>query len=132
MFRLISKNHLETLLSKAEAIFNFIGYIPVISTFSASVRSAGGILQMILGLVFAAYYFIRLRFSSARNIRHVFQLKTSIGHIPHGLCNFLRAKIEAIPFLSLLICLPYDRLYKKRFKYDVENSPDIEEEIIDV
>ncbi len=128
MYRLISKDYLERLLSKAERILNFIGYIPVISTFSARIRSAGGILQMVLGLLLAAYYFLRLRFSGARNIKHVFHLKASICHIPHGLCNVIRAEIESIPFLSLVICLPYDHLYKKRFKYDVENSPDIEVE----
>lgn len=126
MPRLIPKELLEKTLAKAEMALNLIGYIPLISLLSASIRGLGGMLQLILGLCFALGYFVLLGFTESRKIKHFVLLKTSFAHSIHGICNMLRAKIEAIPFLGLMICLPYDRLLKKRFKYSIENFSDIE------
>jgi hypothetical protein len=123
MPRLISKDHLERVLAKAEEVLNLVGYIPLISLISATVRTLGGMLQLILGVCFAAGHFFFLGFSKTRKITHFFHLKASLAHALHGFCNVLRATIEAIPFLSLTLCLPYDRMLKKRFKYPIENYP---------
>ncbi len=124
----ISKNQLEKSLAKAEEALNVIGYIPMISKLSAAVRSFGGILQLLIGLCFVIVYFFTLKFSNSRKIERFFHFKTSLAHVLHGVCNIIRAKIEAVPFLSLVVCLPYDRILKKRFKYAIESRPDIEAE----
>lgn len=122
---MFTKDQLEKSLAKAEEALNLIGYIPMISLLSAAVRSSGGILQLLLGLCFAIVSFFKLRFSNSRNFKFFFHFKTGFAHMLHGVCNIVRAKIEAIPFLSLVVCLPYDRLLKKRFKYGIETCPDI-------
>lgn len=121
--KLISKDKLEKTLARGEEALNLVGYIPFVSTVSASIRSLGGILQMILGGCFALGYFCFFFYKKPRNIKHFFHFKMSMGYILHGVANFFRAKIEAIPFLSLLFCLPYDRYFKKRFKYSIETLP---------
>ncbi len=133
MHKIISKDQLEKALAKAEAALNLVGYIPMISLLSAAVRSFGGFLQLVLGLCLAIVYFFKLRLSNSRKVECFFHFKTGFAHVLHGICNIVRAKIEAVPFLSLVTCLPYDRLLKKRFKYGIETCPDIEgeaEEII--
>ncbi|MBS0604457.1 MAG: hypothetical protein JSS60_05395 [Verrucomicrobia bacterium] len=126
MPRLISKDQLERTLARLEEAFNLIGYIPFMSVLSATVRAIGGKAQALLGLCFAIGYFCLLGFTETRKIKHFFHLKSSFSQILHGICNIVRAAIEAVPFLGLVVCLPYDRLLKKRFKYDVENCTDIE------
>jgi Flp pilus assembly protein TadB len=127
---MICKNQLEKTLAKAEETLNLIGYIPLISLISATVRSLGGMLQIILGLLFAMAYFFLWGFTHSRKIKHFLLIKTSFSHAIHGICNAVRAKIEAVPFLSLVLCLPYDRLLKKRFKYEIEKFLDVEVEEI--
>jgi hypothetical protein len=80
-------------------------------------------LQAAIAGCFAAGYFCLLGFCKSRNIKHIVQLRISLSHIAHGICNFFRAKIEAVPFLSLVLCLPYDRFFRKRFRYPIEIYP---------
>ena len=119
-----SNDKLEKFLAQAEQTFNLVGYVPIISIASASVRSFGGILQAVTGTLFAIGIFCLLGFTKSRQMKHFVQLKISLSHIAHGVCNIIRAKIEAVPFLSLLICLPYDRFFNKRFRYAIEVYPD--------
>lgn len=130
----ISKDHFEKILSQAEQALNLIGYIPFISAFSGAIRSTGGCFQFLSGLCLSAYFFCVLAFAKTKNIKHLFYLKTSFSHALHGIANIIRAKIEIVPFLSLILCLPYDRLFQKRFKYAAENLPNVEidDEVIDV
>lgn len=130
MAKLISKDHLEYTLVKAEEVLNLVGYIPMISLITAAIRSFGGVLQMILGVCFAAFYFFLLKVFKTQKIQHLFHLKTSLSHILHGFCNVMRAKIEAVPFLSLIVCLPYDRMLGKRVKYSFEKCVDVEEVVL--
>ncbi len=127
--KLISKEQFESILAQGEQAFNLVGYIPFVSIISASVRSVGGLLQMTLGFCFALGYFCVFFYKKSRNIKHFFYLKTSFIYALHGIANFFRAKIEAIPCLSLLFCLPYDRYFKKRFKYTTETLPKKEADI---
>jgi hypothetical protein len=134
MKKFISKQHLEMLLVKAEEALNLVGYIPVISAFSGAVRSVGGIVQIIFGLLFALAHFLKIRFLKAPNIRSILGIKDGLAHGFHGLANFIRAKIELVPFLSLFTCLPYDRILNKRFKYASESIPEVVEDpdVIDI
>lgn len=117
-FPFITQTQLEKTLAKAEEALNLIGYIPLVSLLSAAVRSLGGMLQIFLSLTFAASSLF------AKKSESFWDFKMAISHFFHGLANVIRAKIEAVPGLSLITCLPYDRLLKKRFKYPVENRPD--------
>lgn len=120
MRKLISKNIIEKALAKAEEALNLIGYVPMISLISAGIRFFGGVVQLITGICFALVYFFFLKCVGASKMKHFVLFKTSLSHALHGICNMFRSKIEAVPFLSLIICLPYDRLLKKRFKYEAE------------
>lgn len=132
--KLLSKDKFERTLARGEESLNLVGYIPFISIASASVRSLGGLLQFTLGLCFTIGYFCAFSYSKPRQIKHFLHLKTSFAYALHGAANFFRAKIEAIPFLSLIVCLPYDRYFKKRFKYAIENLPEreVEADIIEI
>jgi hypothetical protein len=128
MFLYISQNQLEKTLVRAEEVLNLVGYIPLVSLLSAAVRSFGGMLQIILGLIFATVSFLAK--APSRKSNHFRNCRLSIHHVLHGFFNIVRAKIEAVPFLSLITCLPYDRILKKRFRYSIENRPpEIEIEI---
>lgn len=122
----ISRQQLEKTLARGEESLNLIGYIPVISSMSAAVRALGGKLQALIGFGFAVYSLIAGLKSSRGKIRHFLNFSASLSHFLHGLANMLRAAIEAVPFLSLVTCLPYDRFFHKRFKYALEDSDIIE------
>ena len=129
MIKFITKEQLAKTLAKGEEALNLIGYIPMISILSAALRTLAGKLQAVLGIGIAIFSLIA-GFKSPRNkIRHFLNFRISIEHFLHGVCNILRAMFEAVPFLSLVTCLPYDRLFKKRFKYTYEDSDIIEVEV---
>lgn len=123
MFPFISQDQLEKILARAEEALNLVGYIPLVSILSATVRSLGGMLQVLLGAIFAVGHFLDGYFS--KKAQSLYKSRLCIHYLFHGIFNVLRAKIEAVPFLSLLICLPYDRLFRKRFKYPVETREDV-------
>jgi hypothetical protein len=130
MFPFISQIQLEKTLARAEEALNLVGYIPLVSILSATVRSMGGMLQALLGIAFAlGYFFAGHIFKKAKALQ---KSRLSTHYLFHGLLNIIRAKIEAVPFLSLITCLPYDRLLKKRFKYPVENLPEEDEMEVDI
>ena len=108
-------------LAKAEEVLNLVGYIPLVSLLSATVRTLGGKLQILLGLVFAIGCFMAGLTAPLRKKKHFQNAKWSIGHAFHGLLNIVRALIESVPFLSLITCLPYDRIFKIRMRYSLEN-----------
>ena len=126
--KLISKDKFESILARGEESLNLVGYVPFLSVASGALRSLGGLLQLILGFSFAIGYFCAFRYSKQRKIQHLLYMKTGFSHGFHGIANWLRAKIEIIPFLSLLVCLPYDRFFKKRFKYSIEKLPEVKTE----
>ncbi|MBI2809786.1 MAG: hypothetical protein HYX67_02990 [Candidatus Melainabacteria bacterium] len=118
MKRFPTQEQIARSLSKAEEALNLLGYIPMVSIASAAVRTLGGKLQALGGLCYAVWNFFKMR---------PFRAKMGLEYLFHGVCNIVRAMIEAVPFLSLATCLPYDRVFKKRFKYSGEDS-----EIIDI
>ena len=122
MFPFISQAQLEKTLARAEEALNLVGYIPLVSMLSAAVRSMGGMLLMLLSGIFALGNFMAGLLE--KKPKRIQKSKLCVHYLFHGLFNFLRAKIEAVPFLSLATCLPYDRLLKKRFTYPTENCHD--------
>jgi len=122
MFPFISQAQLEKTLARAEEALNLVGYIPLVSMLSAAVRSMGGMLQVVLSCIFALGNFVAGHL--VKKPKLIQKSKLCVHHLFHGLFNLLRAKIEAVPFLSLVTCLPYDRLLKKRFQYPTENRHD--------
>jgi hypothetical protein len=128
MARTITKEQLARTLAKGEEALNLIGYIPMISILSAALRTFGGKLQALIGLCFAIFSLIMGLKSSKGKICHFLNFRMGLEHFLHGLFNMLRALFEAVPFLSLVTCLPYDRVLKKRFKYTYEDSNVIEVE----
>jgi hypothetical protein len=118
MNRFPTREQIARTLAKGEEALNLLGYIPMISIVSAALRTLGGKLQAIGGLFFAAWHFFKIK---------PYQAKMGLEYFLHGVFNIVRALIEAVPFLSLVTCLPYDRIFKKRFKYAGENS-----DIIDI
>ena len=126
--KLISKDRFETILARGEESLNLVGYVPFLSIASGALRSLGGLVQLILGFGFAIGYFCAFRYGKQRKIQHLLYVKTSLGYGFHGIANWLRAKIEIIPFFSLVFCLPYDRYFKKRFKYSIEKLPEVKPE----
>lgn len=122
----VTKEQLAKTLAKGEEALNLIGYIPMVSLLSAALRTLGGKLQAVLGLLLAIAFLIAGFKSPKNKIRHLLNFRTSLEHLFHGVANIIRALLEAVPFLSLVTCLPYDRLLKKRFKYSLEDSDFIE------
>jgi len=97
---------LDELLQDFEQTLNVFGYIPIISTFSGSIREAYGSIQVTAGIAFAI-----LSSLSQNNDR---QTEHGVEIAIHGFTNMCRAFIEYVPFLNL-ITIPYD--IANRFEY---------------
>ncbi len=97
---------LDELLQDFEQTLNVFGYIPIISTFSGSIREAYGSIQVTAGIAFAI-----LSSLSQNNDR---QAEHGVEIAIHGFTNMCRATVEAIPFINL-ITIPYDIV--NRFEY---------------
>ncbi len=118
---MFTQEQIHKTFAKAEEILNLVGYVPLVSLLSAAVRTIGGKLQLLLGLVFALGCFMMGLTAPLRKKKHFQNARWSIGHALHGLLNILRALIESVPFLSLITCFPYDRIFKIRIRYSLEN-----------
>ncbi len=106
-------------LEKAEKALNFVGYIPFVSTLSAGARVLLGKAEIIGAVVVAAFLALKALFNpdSAQRARQMEQAaKFLVKYASHGGANILRSSLEAMPFLSLITCLPYD-LMGYRFSY---------------
>jgi hypothetical protein len=108
-------------LASVEHGLNIAGYIPLfgVSTVSGMIRIAYGKLEIIGGVATSAIMGLAALFKSGerereRGLREAFE--TFGNYSCHGLANIARGVIEAIPFLSLITCLPYD-LMGYRFTY---------------
>lgn len=122
--------NLNKTLNSFEGGLNIAGYIPIVSTFSGSLRINYGKLEVIGSIVAAALITVRALFLANASDRDR-ELKRAIDvfthYSLHGIANIIRGILEVVPFVSLVTCLPYD-LSGKRFAYPVnshsfENQP---------
>lgn len=118
---LLTKEKMIKILAKSETALNLIGYIPVISSMSGLVRMVGGKIQALIGF-FVAAFSLFTAFKSVNKFRALLIFRIGLEHLLHGICNLIRGSIETVPLLSLVLCLPYDHLLKKRFKYSSEDE----------
>lgn len=126
---------LEKYLAQTEQVLNLVGYIPMVSILTAAVRSLGGKCQILSGIFLGVFFYIRSYFSTSKKKIFIQNSHISFSHVIHGLLNIVRGLIEAVPCLSLLLCLPYDRLLRIRFRYSCEHataSPKEEGDVIDI
>ena len=128
----ISKEQFAKILSTTENALNLVGYIPMISAISGAVRLTGSKLQMLGGLLGTLYYLLKGSYAKSKKLHSFQNCRLSIEQILHGVLNLCRGMIEVVPFLSLVLCLPYDRFLKRRFKYSNEDVEDIDEDVIDI
>jgi hypothetical protein len=129
------QNSLNKTLNTFEQGLNIAGYVPIVSTFSGSLRMSYGKFEVIGAIVASAMIAIKALFianDADRNRELNRAAETFMNYSLHGCANIMRGFIEALPFASLVTCLPYD-LLGHRFAYPVQRqianenrpSPDI-------
>jgi hypothetical protein len=121
--------NLNKVLNSFEEGLNIAGYFPIVSTFSGSLRSTYGELEIIGAVAVAALIAVRALFlinASDRNHELRKAVEVLITYSLHGLANIIRGTIEKFPFVSLVTCLPYD-LSGHRFAYPIENQQNLRE-----
>ena len=113
---------LDTTLSVFEKGLNYVGYVPFVSTISGALRAEYGKIEVIGGLAVTAFKAISALFQAGA--QRDASLERAVEHLTyawHGVANIFRGIIEAIPFASLVTCLPYD-LSGCRYTYPLENA----------
>lgn len=128
----ISKEQFAKILSTAENALNLVGYIPMISALSGAIRLAGAKVQMLGGVLATVFLLLKGIYGKSFKAHNFQKCRLAIEQILHGAFNFCRALVELVPFLSLFLCLPYDRLLHRRLKYTYEESEILEEDVIDI
>jgi hypothetical protein len=96
---------LDASLQSFEKTLNIFGYIPIVSSFSATIREAFGDVELISGVAIAAFSALA---NNERQVDHGVELAI------HGVANICRSCVEMIPFINLA-CIPYD--ISNRFEY---------------
>lgn len=102
-------------------ILNPLGYIPIVSSFSAGARASFSWIQGIAFAVLAAFYEVE-SLKAKGNEAEVLHEKTwrCLNEMGHAVLNHGRAEVEAVPILGNVATLTYDFVLKERFKYPKE------------
>ncbi len=100
----IDLDQMDEFLTLYERTFNFLGYIPIVSTFSGTARFIYGQVEAIVALAAVAFHFIG---SIAGYAGHEGQAAKALPYVVHGLANMGRSVVEMIPIINLS-CILYD------------------------
>lgn len=103
-----------------EKTFNVLGYIPAVSTASASVRILVNVCALIKHIVSASLCAIIDLFKSSPNGSHFRALK-NISYIGHDIHNIIRGIVEFIPLIGNISTICYDG-FIGRWSYPVEST----------
>lgn len=105
------EDSLDSWLENVEHGLNIAGYVPLVSSISGPLRMVLGKCEVIGGLATAAFMAIAALFDP-HPVEKLHQLnralEIAVKYTLHGAANLFRGTIEAIPFVSLVTCLPYD------------------------
>jgi hypothetical protein len=101
-----------------EKTINVFGYIPVISTFSGTLRMVVGGIALIKHVVAAVFCSIADLFGSNSN-GYGYRVFKYSAYCIHDLCNVIRGGVELFPLAGNLITFIYD-FALGRFSYAVE------------
>jgi hypothetical protein len=112
-------NHIQSVV---ETGLNYAGYIPLVSSLSGSLRIQYGKIEVIGAIATGALlagqaFFEQNGEERSKKLNRAVEVLTT--YATHGVANIFRGILEMIPFLSLVVCLPYD-LMKNRFIYPQE------------
>ncbi len=111
---------IDSTLANFEKDLNFVGYIPIASSFSGALRVAFGKIEVIAGVVLGAISGIKSLFYNGQQKEQEWKHAVSLfNYSLHGIANIFRGILECIPFVSLVTCLPYDKA-EVRFTYPKE------------
>ncbi|HSX11399.1 MAG TPA: hypothetical protein VLF94_06780 [Chlamydiales bacterium] len=99
----IDFDQLDQALTPFEKTLNTIGYIPIASMLSGTVRAVYAKVEVIVALALTAFHFIASCFSAG----HGEKAARALSYVLHGVANFGRAVVEVIPFVNLS-CILYD------------------------
>lgn len=117
-----------------ESCLNWMGYIPVVGTFSACVRYSLGDAQLTVAIAIGAINYVGSVFAANEERQHDLESRAvkSLEYAVHGCLNMGRAFLEFVPFVSLVTCVPYDVMGRKWLVYTdrAENLPRLGEAII--
>jgi hypothetical protein len=116
----VSYRSLNRFLEDLEAkVLNILGYIPIVSTLSGAFRFFLGKLEFLGSLLFALLkVFLGVFTTQTPSKRsHFSEAGYLLSYAIHALFNMFRGCLEMIPFLSLVTCLLYDRLFHLRLSY---------------
>lgn len=94
------------LLETFEKGLNFIGYIPVVGSFGATVRDKYAAIEAITGIALLA---LSIGSTLQGNPNPLY---SAIGWtlLGHSILNGIRSLFEAVPFVAIFTTLPYDIL----------------------
>lgn len=98
---------------------NTIGYIPFVSTISATVRTLYAKAQIITGIVLSVVLLIQSLFT--KDCKEADRIQADAVHAfkycLHGITNLFRSVVEFLPIGGLVIGLPYDKCCHLRYDY---------------
>jgi len=114
----ITYKNLDTRLANFEETLNTLGYIPIVSTASGSVRIVYGSLETVAGNVSCVYkgcqYFI------TGNREHRNQAAAHYLYAVHGALNVQRGIVEFVPIIGNTVVFLYDKAARLRANYTYE------------
>ncbi|MBS0606124.1 MAG: hypothetical protein AB7H48_05785 [Parachlamydiales bacterium] len=112
---------LDQALHTFEKVLNFAGYIPIVSTFSGSIRIAYGKAEVVGAIAAGALLAVKALCNTDAEKRardFDYAAGVAVNYSIHGLANIGRGFVEAIPIINLS-CLVYD-LTGTRIQYPFE------------
>jgi hypothetical protein len=103
----------ENLCTRLEKVLNVVGYLPLASRGSGAFRMIYGRVQMVAFLVI---------FVVSNMKRNEYMAARSFYCLINGMGNVARGTAESYGLFGGLVCVFYDYVLKKRYKYPGEGS----------
>lgn len=101
----IEFDQMNQLLTSFEKGLNVVGYVPIVSTISGSVRLAYGKLEAIVAIAAIAFHFMAGLIGIEGSAE---KLRAAVPYVLHGFANMGRGLVEILPFINLT-CYLYDQ-----------------------
>jgi len=117
----ITLREMDVHFQGVEGVLNWLGYIPLVSLVSGSLRVIYGTMEVGLGLLLAVKLFAESKISSDNEKLYLQEAQHQLQYVAHGFANIVRGWVEICFIVGNILTFIYD-YFEIRCKYSDEEG----------